>query len=349
MLLAGVVAAHAESPMDSLQRFLADPANVFGHDPNMPGRRHVAQPEAPPVAPLVDVPLPHLRPGDEAAAQLPLNYAAADDALIAPPVPPAPAPPVVAADDAVLPEPSVPALPPPIITNAPVPVPHLRPADLLPAITAPPLPDGPKIAALTPVPFPDLVKPPPAADTACMAEITAAGVIATPVPPISEDDGQCGIATPVSVTALEGGAIKLSPAATIDCSLAQHLANWVHDVVAPQAETAYGKPLTGLRVADAYTCRSRDNIPGAKLSEHAHGTAIDISDFKVGDDWVDVEKDWSGGTPTDATFLADVRKAACGPFTTVLGPGSDSYHTSHFHLDIIKRRTAGPSHGLYCH
>jgi hypothetical protein len=332
--------------MDQLQRFLANPANVFGHDPNMPGRPQGAPAE--PSEPPVDVPLPHLRPGDGVASLPPLNYAAADDTLVAPPVPPAPPAPV-AENDVPLPAPSVPPLPPPIITNAPVPTPHLRPADLLPAITAPPLPDGPKVAALTPVPFPDLVKPPPAADTVCMAEITAAGVVATPVPAISEDNGQCGIATPVSVTALEDGAIKLSPAATIDCSLAQHLANWVHDVVAPQAEADYGKPLTGLRVADAYTCRPRDNIPGAKLSEHAHGTAIDISDFKVGDTWVDVEKDWSGGTPTDATFLSDVRKAACGPFTTVLGPGSDSYHTSHFHLDIIKRRTAGPSHGLYCH
>jgi len=323
MALGFAMSARAESPILTLQRFLANPANVFGHDPNM---RHVAPPEAT-APPLTDVPLPHLRPGDQAALP-PLNYQADDWTPAVAPLPPV--------SDSV-------------DTDEFVPTPHLRPADLLPAITSPAVTEGPKVAALTPVPFPDLVKPPPATDTVCMAEITAAGVVATPQPPISEDDGQCGIATPVSVTALDGGAIKLTPAATVDCSLAQHLANWVHDVVAPQALADYGKPLTGLRVADAYTCRPRDNIPGAKLSEHAHGTAIDISDFKVGDDWVDVQKDWSGGTPTDASFLGDVRKEACGPFTTVLGPGSDSFHTSHFHLDIIKRRTAGPSHGLYCH
>ncbi|HVZ14948.1 MAG TPA: extensin family protein, partial [Bauldia sp.] len=222
--LFGAAAAHAESPLDTLQRFLADPANVFGHDPNLRARPHGAPSEA---APLVDVPLPRLRPGDGAANLPPLNYAAADETFAAPPVPPAP------------------ALPPPVAGDALVPTPHLRPADVLPTITAPPVPNGPKLAALTPVPFPDLVKPPPAADTICMAEITAAGVVATPVPAISEDDGQCGIATPVSVTALEGGVVKLSPAATIDCSLAQHLAGWVHDVVAPQAEAEYGKPLTG--------------------------------------------------------------------------------------------------------
>jgi len=327
MALGFAVSARAESPIATLQRFLANPANIFGHDPNM---RHVAPPEAA-VPPLTDVPLPHLRP-DDIAPLPPLNYQADDwTPAIAPPLPPATA--GVDTDDFM-------------------PTPHLRPADLLPTITAPPLTAaGPKVAALTPppVPFPQLVTPPSTPDASCMADIAAAGVVATQLPPISEDDGECGIATPVSVTALDGGAIKLSPAATVDCSLAEHLANWVHDVVAPEALTEYGKPITGLRVADAYTCRPRDNIPGAKLSEHAHGTAIDISDFKVGDDWVDVQKDWSGGTATDATFLADVRKQACGPFTTVLGPGSDSFHTSHFHLDIIKRRTAGPSHGLYCH
>jgi hypothetical protein len=58
------------------------------------------------------------------------------------------------------------------------------------------------------------------------------------------------------------------------------------------------------------------------------------------------------GDPTapdaEAEFLTAVRKSACGPFTTVLGPGSDSYHATHFHLDLAQRRTAGPSHGLFC-
>ena len=46
-------------------------------------------------------------------------------------------------------------------------------------------------------------------------------------------------------------------------------------------------------------------------------------------------------------FLRDVRKAGCGPFTTVLGPGSDSYHSDHFHFDLAQRGKSGRS--LYCH
>ena len=32
--------------------------------------------------------------------------------------------------------------------------------------------------------------------------------------------------------------------------------------------------------------------------------------------------------------LATLRTAACGWFTTILGPGSDAAHATHWHLDI---------------
>ena len=80
------------------------------------------------------------------------------------------------------------------------------------------------------------------------------------------------------------------------------------------------------------------------MSEHAYGNAIDISAFEVNGDWLEV-----GGHNGAAgnAFLAAVRKSACGPFTTVLGPGSDSYHATHFHLDLAVRGKSG--HSLYCH
>ncbi|TIS79786.1 MAG: extensin family protein, partial [Mesorhizobium sp.] len=40
-------------------------------------------------------------------------------------------------------------------------------------------------------------------------------------------------------------------------------------------------------------------------------------------------------------FLNAVRKAACGPFKTVLGPGSDADHSLHLHLDLAPRRNGG--------
>ena len=101
--------------------------------------------------------------------------------------------------------------------------------------------------------------------------------------------------------------------------------------------------MTALRIAASYDCRSRNHVAGAQLSEHAFGNALDISGFKVaGLGWVEV-----GHTKTtpQADFMAAVRKDACGPFTTVLGPGQP-YHDEHLHLDLAKRGKNGQS--LYC-
>ncbi|MBO0904984.1 extensin family protein [Jiella sonneratiae] len=44
-------------------------------------------------------------------------------------------------------------------------------------------------------------------------------------------------------------------------------------------------------------------------------------------------------------FLTRIRAAACGPFKTVLGPGTDADHTTHFHLDMAARHGGA----TYCH
>ena len=45
--------------------------------------------------------------------------------------------------------------------------------------------------------------------------------------------------------------------------------------------------------------------------------------------------------PLFEVVINAVRKAACGPFKTVLGPGSDPDHSLHFHLDLEPRRHGG--------
>ncbi len=193
---------------------------------------------------------------------------------------------------------------------------------------------------------PPLKSPPPAARSTCGAVIARLGVEATALPALHE--GACGIPAPVSVKGLDSGAVAFTTEALLNCDLAETLATWMGDTVQPIAKQTLGHTVTGLRIAASYACRNRDSLADAKLSEHARGNAIDISAFKVaGIGWIDVESGWNGGG-AKADFLRQVRASACGPFTTVLGPGSDSYHATHFHLDRAKRRTAGPSHGLYC-
>jgi len=175
----------------------------------------------------------------------------------------------------------------------------------------------------------------------CSKALSTLGVTAVSVDPIRA--GGCGIPAPVEVAALGGGAVKLSMKAVVNCDVASTLAAFMRDTVDPVARQKLGASVSEIRVAAAYHCRTRNGVKGAKLSEHAKGNAIDISAFKVKGEWIVVGG--KNGLAANA-FLKDVRKAACGPFTTVLGPGSDAYHSDHFHFDLAQRGQSGRS--LYC-
>jgi hypothetical protein len=123
-------------------------------------------------------------------------------------------------------------------------------------------------------------------------------------------------------------------AATMDCNTALALKRWINEGVRP----AFGRDkVVGFQVAAHYICRSRNNVRGARISEHGRGKAIDISGFIME----------SGKVLTVVSnFNKQMRaahKAACGIFGTTLGPGSDGYHEDHLHLD-----TANHGNGPYC-
>ena len=76
------------------------------------------------------------------------------------------------------------------------------------------------------------------------------------------------------------------------------------------------------------------------MSEHGFANAIDVAGFSVDKRWIEVGGD-KNDQADDARFLDEVRHAPCHRFTTVLGPGSDSYHSNHFHLDLERRGKSG--------
>lgn len=158
------------------------------------------------------------------------------------------------------------------------------------------------------------------------------------VAPIS--NGACGIEAPVAVRYVSG--VRLSTPATLNCRTANTLANWV----ANDAQTAVAKlrsQITELTVFASYSCRTRNSRPGARLSEHALGNAIDIGVFTLANGVeLSVEDDW-GKSGKEGTAIRALHASACGPFGTVLGPESDSYHYNHFHLDTAEYRS-----GSYC-
>lgn len=149
----------------------------------------------------------------------------------------------------------------------------------------------------------------------------------------------CFVHKAYKVRSLSG--VNFSPAATTNCGMANTTANWLDSVVQPAADDAFGERVVGIDVAASFSCRPRNNRRGGKLSEHGMGNAIDISAFTLESGRkVVVEQGWFGGRDSKS-FLRQVRAEACGPFKTVLGPGSDSHHKDHIHLDLQQRRRGG--------
>ncbi len=181
-------------------------------------------------------------------------------------------------------------------------------------------------------------------DTACLTALASLGVTAEMLPPIRAN--ACGVAAPVLLTSVRGAtAVDMTPSATVNCQVAAAVDRWMESAVQPAAQRYLGGRITGVRVAAAYACRGRNNDPRADLSEHAFGNAIDISAFRTEKgEWVEVEPAAAAG-PMAGRFLDEVRAAACGPFTTVLGPGVP-LHNDHFHLDLARRGRTGES--SYC-
>jgi hypothetical protein len=157
----------------------------------------------------------------------------------------------------------------------------------------------------------------------------------TPLPARSGPAG-CGAPDLVkleSVLMADKSVVTISPSPQIRCSMAEQLAEWVRDDVGPTAMAELGAPLASITGNDAYECRPRNNIKGAKISEHGRGNAFDLATFRLKNGGVFNFTDPLVHKP----FRDRVRTAACGRFMTVLGPGSDGYHSGHIHLDLAER------------
>jgi hypothetical protein len=200
----------------------------------------------------------------------------------------------------------------------------------------PPTNGSPAVTSLAPavqlhdVPFGDVTPSPSACDLR-LAEIAEFKPLPGLVGP-----GECGAAGMVRLDAVklrEGTRVPLSPPATLRCPMAEALAHFMRNDMAP-ATSELGAPLAAVVNYDSYDCRGRNRVAGAKISEHGKGNAIDIRGVKL-----------ANGNVVELTnpivaksFRERVRLAACGRFSTVLGPGSDGYHESHVHLDLAERR-----------
>ncbi len=159
------------------------------------------------------------------------------------------------------------------------------------------------------------------------------------IPPIAATMKGCGLDEGVEVTSVAG--IPLSQPAITDCTTATTFSAWVQDRVVP-AVGQKGGGLKRIDIAASYVCRPRNNQRGSKVSEHGKGHALDVSGLELRDgSTISVLRDWGKGKA--GRILKEIRVAACGPFSTVLGPGSDRFHRDHLHIDTARGR------GPYCH
>lgn len=213
------------------------------------------------------------------------------------------------------------------------PAPRPRPPELPPARTAAVPPANKEAPAATeasresPPPGP----PPP---SACQLRLTPDLASVHILAPISS--GQCTVEDVVRLDAVmgkDGRRVAIAPPATLRCPMAESVIHWIRDEVVPVAADL-GGALKAVAVDTSFECRSRNHVAGAKLSEHGHANAIDLRGFTLTNGHTIVLTDT--GVARDARER--LRKAACGRFTTVLGPGSDSYHENHIHLDLAERR-----------
>jgi Extensin-like protein C-terminus len=141
------------------------------------------------------------------------------------------------------------------------------------------------------------------------------------------------------VTGSTGPAI-VKPAATLACPMVSALEQWVTGAVQPAANRWFRQPVVEIKQISAYSCRGMNGQPGARISEHAFGNALDIAAFTLADGRTITIKDGWRGLPEEQGFLRDIQAAACEQFNTVLAPGSNRFHYDHMHVDLM-RRTSG--------
>jgi hypothetical protein len=133
------------------------------------------------------------------------------------------------------------------------------------------------------------------------------------------------------------GQVEVKPAAVLACPIVSALDQWMGSAVQPAALRWFGQPVVAIKQISAYSCRGMNGQPGAQISEHAFGNALDIAAFTLADGrTVTVRTGWNG-MAEEQGFLRDIEAAACAQFNTVLAPGSNHFHSDHMHVDLMRR------------
>src|SRR5262249_36853878 len=109
--------------------------------------------------------------------------------------------------------------------------------------------------------------------------------------------------------------------------------DWVRDIGAALTLAYTGQRLAQIETGPGFDCRARYDKPDEIPSEHAKRNAIDVTSFVLADSRRIPVNQQDSVIPLARDLIRALRTTACGYFTTVLGPGSDSAHEEHLHFD----------------
>ena len=201
------------------------------------------------------------------------------------------------------------------------------------AQTVPLPPPRPSLPAALPAPATEPAAPPP--PSACFQRLNSKLAIASAMSGVNGAGG-CGAEDVVQLEAIvlaDKTRVAVTPPAVVRCDLAEALAHFVRDdvapAVAPNSGAARGASSTTIPTnAAAATASSGRSSPSTARATRSTSRAIRLGNGSVVDlTSVMVAKD----------LRERVRPRACARFNTVLGPGSDGYHENHIHLDLAQR------------
>ena len=205
---------------------------------------------------------------------------------------------------------------PVIVSNAmvPAPLPRIKPKGLQ------------QQAALIPRALPkDITRKD---DTeSCFQMLRAIGAKFT-VAAATVDYGKCHVENPVNLRSvtIKQNKIDLPEAPLLNCKFALQFSKWLSESGAPILAAQMNSPVERISTGPGFECRGRNGDGTAKVSEHGYGNAVDLTTFRL--------RNGKILNVADSTLLQGVRASGCGYFTTVLGPGSNAAHASHFHFDM---------------
>ena len=222
----------------------------------------------------------------------------------------------------------------PTIEVAPEPIPPepiLREAPLVvPKSTAP----ASKTPQLPPVLISNSVQ--------CQGALTKLNVTFAPNPAYQQQ-GSCLVADPVQLVSytLNGQKLEFPDQPILNCAFAVQFISFVQVSAGPTIASQTTSQIAKLYTGPGFVCRGRNGDLSGKLSEHALGNAVDIERIQLSNGRTMLVKDAISFLNKDYAVLNAVRHAACTYFTTVLGPGANEAHASHFHFDLGQHGKSG--------